>query len=481
MTRSSPRGTGLIARYGMNEGTGTAVANSIAGGPAGVAVNGPLWVPGAPFGGGGGNRAAGRADRPERHPGQQQRLPQLEREHASPTWPATTSTETAHRAGPTVQAVGAGDIASCSSTGDEATAALLATISGDVLALGDTVYESGTPTEYTNCYDPSWGQPQGAHAPGRGQPRVRHGQCVRLLRLLRRRRRHARARATTATTTATWHIIVLNSMCANVGGCGAGSAQLQLAAGRPRRQRRAVHDGPLAPPALQLGRQPRQRPDHPAALPGALRRQRRPDPDRPRPHIRALRAADRDRRARHEPRHPPVRRRHRRPQPLRPGHTCGPTARSTTATPTASSSSSSSRPATTGSSCPRPAGPSPTRGIRRVPRRERPARRIERAAERRDATDEHLVSSTRPPSTARPTTTSSPPSTTPARSRRPRHRDSPRRPRRPDRALDFDGINDHVTFGSAPPSLNSNTFTIETWFRRDGTGVAATTSAAPAA
>ena len=38
-------------------------------------------------------------------------------------------------------------------------------------------------------------------------------------------------------------------------------------------------------------------------------------------------------------------------------------------------------------------------------------------------------------------------------------------------ALDFDGTNDYVTFGAAP-SLNSNTFTIETWFRRDGTGVA---------
>ena len=46
-------GTGLTARYGMNEGSGTAVANSVAGGPAGTAVNGPLWVPGAPFGGGG--------------------------------------------------------------------------------------------------------------------------------------------------------------------------------------------------------------------------------------------------------------------------------------------------------------------------------------------------------------------------------------------------------------------------------------------
>ena len=42
-------------------------------------------------------------------------------------------------------------------------------------------------------------------------------------------------------------------------------------------------------------------------------------------------------------------------------------------------------------------------------------------------------------------------------------------------ALDFDGVDDHVTFGAAP-DLNSNTFTIETWFRRDGTGTPAITS-----
>ena len=44
-------GTGLIARWGLDEGTGTTVANSIAGGVNGTAVNGPLWVAGAPFGG----------------------------------------------------------------------------------------------------------------------------------------------------------------------------------------------------------------------------------------------------------------------------------------------------------------------------------------------------------------------------------------------------------------------------------------------
>ena len=42
-------------------------------------------------------------------------------------------------------------------------------------------------------------------------------------------------------------------------------------------------------------------------------------------------------------------------------------------------------------------------------------------------------------------------------------------------ALDFDGSDDHVTLGPAS-GLNSNTFTIESWFRRDGSGVAASTT-----
>ncbi len=54
--------------------------------------------------------------------------------------------------------VGAGDIASCSSSGDEATATVLDNIAGTVFTLGDNAYESGTATEFANCYDPSWGR-----------------------------------------------------------------------------------------------------------------------------------------------------------------------------------------------------------------------------------------------------------------------------------------------------------------------------------
>ncbi len=59
--------------------------------------------------------------------------------------------------------IGAGDIASCASTGDEATAALVDSLLGEhpdalVFTAGDNVYQDGTAEEYAQCYEPSWGR-----------------------------------------------------------------------------------------------------------------------------------------------------------------------------------------------------------------------------------------------------------------------------------------------------------------------------------
>jgi len=64
--------------------------------------------------------------------------------------------------------VGAGDIASCSSSGDEATANLLDAIDGTVFALGDLAYDNGTATEFTNCYNPTWGRHKARTKPAPG-------------------------------------------------------------------------------------------------------------------------------------------------------------------------------------------------------------------------------------------------------------------------------------------------------------------------
>ena len=83
---------------------------------------------------------------------------------ATPAPSTTTGT-----AGQEAVLLAAGDIASCSSSGDEATAALLAARPSAVVAtLGDNVYERGTPAEFSRCYDPSWGaaRPRTRPSPG---------------------------------------------------------------------------------------------------------------------------------------------------------------------------------------------------------------------------------------------------------------------------------------------------------------------------
>ena len=59
--------------------------------------------------------------------------------------------------------VGAGDIAACNSSGDEATAALIDDIPGTVAAFGDNAYENGSIADYNDCYEPLLGALQGAH------------------------------------------------------------------------------------------------------------------------------------------------------------------------------------------------------------------------------------------------------------------------------------------------------------------------------
>ena len=64
--------------------------------------------------------------------------------------------------------VGAGDIAGCNSNGDEVTANLLDDIPGTVFTTGDNAYPDGTASDFTNCYDPSWGRHKARTYPSAG-------------------------------------------------------------------------------------------------------------------------------------------------------------------------------------------------------------------------------------------------------------------------------------------------------------------------
>jgi hypothetical protein len=86
---------------------------------------------------------------------------------------AATTCTTASDVGPpppgtTNVLVGAGDIADCSSSGDEATAALLDGIDGTVFTAGDNAYEDGSTSNFSQCYQPSWGRHKGRTRPAPG-------------------------------------------------------------------------------------------------------------------------------------------------------------------------------------------------------------------------------------------------------------------------------------------------------------------------
>jgi len=72
--------------------------------------------------------------------------------------PSSSSASLTPSASPDPVLIGAGDIATCGARNDEATVALLEAHAGTVFTAGDNAYEHGSPAEFRDCYDPSWGR-----------------------------------------------------------------------------------------------------------------------------------------------------------------------------------------------------------------------------------------------------------------------------------------------------------------------------------
>ena len=122
--------------------------------------------------------------------------------------------------------IGAGDIASCNSTGDEATAKLLDSIPGTIFLAGDDAYESGTAQQFADCYDPSWGRFKDRTRPAVGN----HEYLTRKAQPYFNYFGSAAGDPTKGYYSydlGKWHIVVINSNCSQVGGCTAGSPQEQ--------------------------------------------------------------------------------------------------------------------------------------------------------------------------------------------------------------------------------------------------------------
>lgn len=140
---------------------------------------------------------------------------------AATATPAPTALPTSTPAAVTL--VGAADIASCSSSGDEATANLLDGIAGTVFTAGDNAYDSGTSTEFTNCYDPTWGRHKARTRPAAGNHEYNTAGATGYYGYF-----GAAAGDPTkgyyAYDLGAWRIYVLNSNCSVVA-CAAGSTQ----------------------------------------------------------------------------------------------------------------------------------------------------------------------------------------------------------------------------------------------------------------
>ncbi|HVL25665.1 MAG TPA: discoidin domain-containing protein [Thermomicrobiales bacterium] len=134
----------------------------------------------------------------------------------------------------TATVLAAGDIAVCGSSADEATAKLLdANGSGTVLALGDNAYNSGTLTEYKNCYGPTWGRHKSRTRPvpgnheyavssgGKGYFDYFNGVGV------ASGRAGDRTKGYYSFNVGAWHVIAINSCAVSTNAvCAPGAAQL---------------------------------------------------------------------------------------------------------------------------------------------------------------------------------------------------------------------------------------------------------------
>src|SRR5919109_1714561 len=119
--------------------------------------------------------------------------------------------------------VGAGDIASCNSLGDEATARLLDKIPGTVFTVGDNVYPTATGPRMLSCFNPSWGRHKARMRPALGNhdylPSGAPGYYDYFAQPWLNR-----PHGWYSYDLGNWHVVVLNSNCLRVA-CGPGSPQ----------------------------------------------------------------------------------------------------------------------------------------------------------------------------------------------------------------------------------------------------------------
>jgi acid phosphatase type 7 len=160
--------------------------------------------------------------------------------------------------------VGAGDIASCQSSGDEATAKLVERMpAATVFTLGDNVYESGTASEFSDCYDPTWGRFKARTGPTVGNHEYHTPGASGYFGYFGRAAGDP-DKGYYSYELGRWHIVSLNSECEWVGGCGPASPMVSWLkddlAAHPRACTLAYFHQPLFSSESEHGIDPSMRP-----------------------------------------------------------------------------------------------------------------------------------------------------------------------------------------------------------------------------
>ena len=122
--------------------------------------------------------------------------------------------------------VGAGDIADCRDlSGAEATAKLLEQVPGTVMAVGDLAYPDGS-RENFQCYEKTWGRVKTRTRPAAGNHEFHAVGGTPYFEYFGVSAGDPK-NGYYSYELGTWHIVVLNSECKDVGGCDAASRQVQ--------------------------------------------------------------------------------------------------------------------------------------------------------------------------------------------------------------------------------------------------------------
>ncbi len=138
---------------------------------------------------------------------------------------ATAAPSCPPHAPPDAVLVGAGDIAVCSDlSGAQATAKLLDGVPGTVFTLGDLAYPDGRPEDFAHCYDPTWGRHKARTRPSLGNHDYHTPKAAGYFGYWGDRAGDP-GKGYYSYDAGAWHVVVVNSNCGEVGGCGAGSPQ----------------------------------------------------------------------------------------------------------------------------------------------------------------------------------------------------------------------------------------------------------------